>query len=79
VLSLESLTVGVRGAAVGASDSEQAGHELRKVKEQHPELRVIRARGQSWSRKMLAGAEGAVVHFVDEASMRDSARRRLRG
>ncbi|MDX6579307.1 MAG: hypothetical protein QOJ47_856, partial [Gaiellales bacterium] len=42
---------GSRGIGLGA------GHELRKVNEKDPELRVIRARGQSWSRKMLAGAE----------------------
>jgi len=52
---------------------------VRQVKEQHPELRVIpRTRPELVEDMLAAGAEGAVVQFADEASMRDFARRRLR-
>jgi len=52
---------------------------VRQVKEQHPELRVIpRTRPELVEDMLAAGAEGAVVQFADEASMRDFARHRLR-
>jgi probable F420-dependent oxidoreductase len=49
---------------------------VRRVKEQHPELRVIpRTAPENVDALIDAGAEGAVVHFPDEASMRDFVRR----
>ena len=49
---------------------------IRGVKEQHPDLRVIpRTRPELVEAMLDAGAEGAVVHFPDEASMRDFASR----
>ena len=55
------------------SDSEH----VRRVKEQHPELRVIPRTSPDRVDAMLdSGAEGAVVTFRDEAAMRDFARRR---
>jgi probable F420-dependent oxidoreductase len=49
---------------------------VRRVKEQHPELRVIpRTRAELVDAMLEAGAEGAVVQFADEAAMRDFARR----
>ncbi len=49
---------------------------VRRVKEQHPELRVIPRVGVENVEAMLeAGAEGVVVSFADEAAMRDVARR----
>jgi probable F420-dependent oxidoreductase len=49
---------------------------VRRVKEQHPELRVIPRTRPEWVEGMLAaGAEGAVVTFSDEAAMRDFAGR----
>jgi probable F420-dependent oxidoreductase len=54
------------------SDPEHVG----RVKEQHPELRVIPRVGAENVEAMLqAGAEGAIVSFADEAEMRDFARR----
>jgi probable F420-dependent oxidoreductase len=54
------------------SDAEH----VRRVKEQHPELRVIPRTSPDQVDAMLeAGAEGAVVTFADEASMRDFAQR----
>jgi len=52
--------------------------DVKSVKEQHPELRVIPRTAPEHVEAMLdAGAEGAVVTFADEAAMRDFARRRL--
>jgi probable F420-dependent oxidoreductase len=49
---------------------------IRRVKEQHPELRVIpRVATENVEAMLEAGAEGAVVQFPDEAAMRDFARR----
>ncbi|HLB20162.1 MAG TPA: TIGR03619 family F420-dependent LLM class oxidoreductase [Gaiellaceae bacterium] len=49
---------------------------VRRVKEQHPELRVIpRTSAENVDALLEAGAEGAVVQFADEAAMRDFARR----
>jgi probable F420-dependent oxidoreductase len=49
---------------------------VRRVKEQYPELRVIpRTAPENVDAMIDAGAEGAVVHFPDEASMRDFVRR----
>jgi probable F420-dependent oxidoreductase len=51
---------------------------IRRVKEEHPELRVIpRTSADRVERMLEAGAEGAVVTFADEASMRDFAGRYL--
>ena len=50
--------------------------QVRRVKEQHPELRVIPRTSPEKVEGMLdAGAEGAVVTFRDEASMREFAAR----
>jgi probable F420-dependent oxidoreductase len=52
---------------------------VRRVKEEHPDLRVIPRTAEGNVDAMLeAGAEGAVVHFTGEDAMRDFARRRLR-
>jgi len=49
---------------------------VRRVKEQHPELRVIpRVAAENVEAMLEAGAEGAVVSFADEGAMRDFARR----
>jgi probable F420-dependent oxidoreductase len=49
---------------------------VREVKERHPELRVVpRTSVENVEAMLEAGAEGAVVTFPDEASMRDLARR----
>ena len=57
------------------SRGSDADH-VRRVKEQHPELRVIPRTSPERVEAMLeAGAEGAVVSFPDEAAMRDFARR----
>jgi probable F420-dependent oxidoreductase len=56
------------------SDAEH----VRRVKEEHPELRVVPRTSPDQVDAMLeAGAEGAVVTFADEAAMRDFAGRRL--
>ena len=48
--------------------------EVRRVKEEHPELRVIPRTSPHLFEAMLdAGAEGAVLTFPDEAAMRDFA------
>jgi probable F420-dependent oxidoreductase len=61
------------------SRGSDPGH-VRHVKDQYPDLRVIPRVGVDGVDAMLdAGAEGAVVTFSDEASMREFARRRLRG
>ena len=50
---------------------------VRQVKKQHPELRVIpRTRPDQVDAMLDAGAEGAVITFPDEASMRAFARDR---
>jgi probable F420-dependent oxidoreductase len=50
---------------------------VKRVKEQHPELRVIpRTAPENVDAMLDAGAEGAVVTFRDEAAMRDFASRR---
>jgi len=49
---------------------------VRQVKEEHPELRVVpRTSVENVEAMLEAGAEGAVVTFPDEASMRELARR----
>ena len=49
---------------------------VREVKERHPDLRVVpRTSVENVEAMLEAGAEGAVVTFPDEASMRDLARR----
>jgi probable F420-dependent oxidoreductase len=61
------------------SRGSEADH-VRRVKEEHPELRVIpRTAAENVDAMLEAGAEGAVVHFADEESMREFARRTLRG
>jgi probable F420-dependent oxidoreductase len=59
------------------SRGSDAGH-VRQVKERHRDLRVIpRTSAQHVEAMLDAGAEGAVVTFRDEASMREFARRHL--
>jgi len=54
------------------SDAEH----VRRVKERHPELRVVpRTRTELVDAFLEAGAEGAVVTLADEAELRDFARR----
>ena len=49
---------------------------VRRVKEQHPELRVIpRIAPENVEAMLDAGAEGAIVSFAEETAMRDFARR----
>jgi probable F420-dependent oxidoreductase len=63
------------GDAWHPSRGSDADH-VQRVKEQHPELRVIPRTSPERVEAMLeAGAEGAVVSFRDEAAMRDFARR----
>ena len=51
---------------------------MKRVKEQHPELRVIpRTSADQVDAMLEAGAEGAVVTFRDEGAMRDFAAHRL--
>jgi probable F420-dependent oxidoreductase len=69
---LRSLEFGDAWHPSRGSDSEH----VRRVKEQHPELRVIPRVGAENVEGMLdAGAEGAVVSFPDDAAMRDFAGR----
>jgi probable F420-dependent oxidoreductase len=57
------------------SRGSDADH-VRRVKERHPELRVIPRTSPEKVEAMLdAGADGAVVTFHDEAAMRDFVRR----
>jgi probable F420-dependent oxidoreductase len=50
--------------------------EVRRVKGEHPDLRVIpRTAPQLFEPMLEAGAEGAVLTFPDEQAMRDFARR----
>ena len=61
------------GDAWHPSRGSDADH-VRRVKEQHPELRVIPRTSPEQVEPMLeAGAEGAVVSFADVATMRDFA------
>jgi len=61
------------GDAWHPSRGSDADH-VRRVKEQHPELLVIpRTSPENVEAMLQAGAEGAVVSFVDEAAMRDFA------
>jgi probable F420-dependent oxidoreductase len=54
------------------SDPEHVG----RVKEQHPELRVIpRVAAENVEAMLQAGAEGAIVSFANEGAMREFARR----
>jgi probable F420-dependent oxidoreductase len=59
------------------SRGSDAAH-VRSVKEAHPDLRVIPRTSPERVEAMLdAGAEGAVVTFADETTMRDFARQHL--
>jgi probable F420-dependent oxidoreductase len=63
------------GDAWHPSRGSDAEH-VRRVKEQHPELRVIpRTSPENVDAMLDARAEGAVVTFADEAAMRDFAHR----
>jgi probable F420-dependent oxidoreductase len=63
------------GDAWHPSRGSDADH-VRRVKKQHPELRVIpRASPESVEAMLEAGAEGAVVTFADDAAMRGFAQR----
>jgi probable F420-dependent oxidoreductase len=63
------------GDAWHPSRGSDAEH-VRRIKEQHPELRVIPRTAQENVEAMLeAGAQGAVVRFADEAAMREFAGR----
>ncbi|TMK73307.1 MAG: hypothetical protein E6G50_02135 [Actinobacteria bacterium] len=54
------------------SDADHVG----RVKQQYPELRTIPRTSPENAEAMLgAGADGVVVQFPDEASMREFARR----
>ena len=65
------------GDAWHPSRGSEADHVAR-VKEQHPELRVIpRTSADKVDGMLQAGAEGAIVSFDDEPAMRDFARRYL--
>jgi len=49
---------------------------VRRVKEQHPELRVIpRVAAENVEAMLQAGGEGAIVSFANEGAMREFARR----
>ena len=61
------------------SRGSNADH-IRRVKEQHPDLRVVPRTSPDKVDAMLeAGAEGAVVQFADEQVMREFASVRLDG
>jgi alkanesulfonate monooxygenase SsuD/methylene tetrahydromethanopterin reductase-like flavin-dependent oxidoreductase (luciferase family) len=63
------------GDAWHPSRGSDAEH-IRRVKEQHPELRVIpRVAAENVEAMLEAGAEGAVVSFAGEAAMSDFAGR----
>jgi probable F420-dependent oxidoreductase len=63
------------GDAWHPSRGSDADH-VRRVKEQHPELRVIpRTAAENVDAMLEAGAQGAVVQFADETAMRDFAQR----
>ena len=58
------------GDAWHPSRGSDAEH-IRRVKEQHPELRVIpRVAAENAAPMLEAGADGAVVQFTDETAMR---------
>jgi probable F420-dependent oxidoreductase len=53
------------------SRGSDAAH-VRRIKDEHPELRVIpRTRADQVDAMLAAGAEGAIVSFADAAAMRD--------
>ena len=59
------------------SRGSDANH-IRRVQEQHPELRIVPRTSPEQAEAMLdAGAEGVVATLPDEAAMRDFARRYL--
>jgi alkanesulfonate monooxygenase SsuD/methylene tetrahydromethanopterin reductase-like flavin-dependent oxidoreductase (luciferase family) len=61
------------------SRGSDADH-VRRIKEEHPELRVIpRTRPELVDAMLEAGAEGAIVQFADEVSMREFASERPAG
>jgi alkanesulfonate monooxygenase SsuD/methylene tetrahydromethanopterin reductase-like flavin-dependent oxidoreductase (luciferase family) len=63
------------GDAWHPSRGSDADH-VRRVKEEHPELRVIpRTAGENVEAMLEAGAEGVVVQFAEESAMRDFAGR----
>jgi alkanesulfonate monooxygenase SsuD/methylene tetrahydromethanopterin reductase-like flavin-dependent oxidoreductase (luciferase family) len=63
------------GDAWHPSRGSDAEH-IRRVKEQHPELRVIpRVAAEHVDAMLAVGAEGAVVQFTDEDAMRAFAHR----
>jgi probable F420-dependent oxidoreductase len=65
------------GDAWHPSRGSDADH-VRRVKEQHPELRVVPRTSVANVDAMLeAGAEGAIVQFADEDAMREFAAERL--
>jgi probable F420-dependent oxidoreductase len=65
------------GDAWHPSRGSDADH-VHRVKEQHPQLRVIpRTAARNVEAMLAAGAEGAVVQFADEAAMQDFARGHL--
>jgi probable F420-dependent oxidoreductase len=67
------------GDAWHPSRGSDADH-VRRVKERHPELRIVPRTSPDTVDAMLdAGAEGAVVQFADAAAMREFARRHLSG
>ncbi len=80
-IAIEERRTASRAAAVRrASELGDAWHpsrrtdadHVRRVKEQHPELRVIPRTSPDKVEAMLqAGAEGGVISFADEAAMRD--------
>jgi probable F420-dependent oxidoreductase len=52
--------------------------QVRRVKQEHPELRIVpRTTPQRVDEMLDGGAEGAVITFPDEAAMRSFAARRL--
>jgi probable F420-dependent oxidoreductase len=65
------------GDAWHPSRGSDAAH-VRQVKERHPDLRIVpRTSPQQVEAMLEAGAEGAVVSFPDEASMREFAHTHL--
>ena len=65
------------GDAWHPSRGSDADH-VRKVKERHPDLRIVpRTTADRVDAMLDAGADGAVVTFADDAAMRDFARSHL--
>jgi probable F420-dependent oxidoreductase len=65
------------GDAWHPARGSDAAH-VRRVKQQHPDLRVVpRTSPQHVEAMLQAGADGAVINFPDEAAMREFARRHL--